>query len=151
MAKPQKTYSISELAKEFDVSTRTIRYYEEKGYLHPRRDGQKRIYSAADRTRIRLILRGKRIGMSLEECIEIIDMYNPGQDSSEQLNALIGRVAERRAALEQQREDLEATLSALDEVELHCRDALAEKARSKRPTATGNKPGSGYPKQGEAR
>jgi DNA-binding transcriptional MerR regulator len=151
MPKTQKTYSISELAKEFDVSTRTIRYYEEKGYLRPRRDGQKRIYSAADRTRIRLILRGKRIGMSLEECIEIIDMYNPGQDSSEQLKALIERVAERRAALEQQREDLEATLSALDEVELHCRDALAQKTRGKRSTATRARPEGGYPKQGEVR
>lgn len=123
----QLTYSISDLAKEFGVSTRTIRYYEEKGYLRPRRDGQTRIYSASDRTRVRLILRGKRIGMSLEECIEIIDMYNQGQGSSEQLTALIGRVAERREALVQQRKDLNATLRALDEVEQHCREALEQK------------------------
>jgi DNA-binding transcriptional MerR regulator len=128
MAGSQKTYSISDLAAEFGISTRTIRYYEEKGYLRPRRSGQRRIYSAADRTRIRLILRGKRIGLSLAECIEIIDMYNPGKDSGDQLRALIARVGERRAALEQQRRDLEATLQALNEIEDQCRRALSSTA-----------------------
>ena len=120
-----QTWSISELAREFDISTRTIRFYEEKGYIHPRRAGQRRIYSAADRTRIRLILRGKRIGMSLAECMEIIDMYNPGENSAPQLDALIARVAERRQSLEQQRADLDATLQALNEIEDSCRRALS--------------------------
>lgn len=121
----QQTFGISELASEFGVSTRTIRFYEEKGYIHPRRDGQRRVYSAADRARIRLILRGKRIGLSLAESVEIIDMYQPGGSDAGQLDTLLARIAERRAALEQQRRDLEATLAALDEVETLCRGARA--------------------------
>ena len=126
MAVRQQTFSISELAAEFGVSTRTIRFYEEKGYIHPRRDGQRRIYSASDRARIRLILRGKRIGLSLAESVEIIDMYDPGGSDAGQLEALLGRIAEQRAALEQQRRDLDATLAALDEVEALCRSARAD-------------------------
>jgi len=128
MVAPRKTFSISDLAREFGVTTRTLRYYEERGYLRPRRDGSKRIFSSADRTRIRLILRGKRIGLTLEECVEIIDMYRPGDGGEEQLNALLKRVGARRADLERQREDLEATLSALQEIEHHCRQAMAKTA-----------------------
>ena len=133
MSQKNRTWSISELAREFDVSTRTIRFYEEKGFIQPRRDGQRRIYSASDRTRIRLILRGKRIGMSLAECMEIIDMYNPGDSSDAQLTSLLARVRERRSALEQQRRDLEETLHALDEIETLCREA--QRTRAQRPEA----------------
>jgi DNA-binding transcriptional MerR regulator len=96
------TYSISQLAEEFGVTTRTIRFYEEKGLVQPLREGQKRLYSPADRVRIKLILRGKRIGMTLQESVELIDMYDPARNNTQQLNSLISTVSERRAALMQQ-------------------------------------------------
>jgi DNA-binding transcriptional MerR regulator len=129
MTAAQKTFSISELAREFAISTRTIRFYEEKGFIQPRREGQRRIYSAADRARIRLILRGKRIGLTLAESMEIINMYNPGESDAAQLDSLLARIAERRAALEQQRRDLEDMLGALDEVESLCRKARRNNRR----------------------
>ena len=120
-----RTYTISELAAEFAVSTRTIRFYEEKGFIAPARDGTRRIYSAADRARIRLILRGKRIGLTLAESVEIIDMYDTEGNNAEQLDALLKRIEARREALLQQRRDLDQTLRALDEVEVLCRNARA--------------------------
>ena len=120
----QQTYSISELADEFGVTTRTIRFYEEKGLVNPRREGQRRIYCAADRVRIKLILRGKRIGMSLAECVEIIDMYDPEHNSRDQLQSLLQRVRERREHLEQQRRDIDEMLAGLDEVQSLCQRAL---------------------------
>lgn len=123
MTATQRHYSITELSREFDISTRTIRFYEERGFIQPLRSGQRRIYSAADRARIRLILRGKRIGLSLAESVEIIDMYQPGESDSAQLASLLARVEKRRAALEQQRKDLDDMLTALDEVEELCRKA----------------------------
>jgi DNA-binding transcriptional MerR regulator len=120
-----RTYTISELAAEFDVSTRTIRFYEEKGFITPGRDGTRRIYSAADRARIRLILRGKRIGLTLAESVEIIDMYDTQGNNAEQLDALLERIEARRDALLQQRRDLDHMLKALDEVEVLCRNARA--------------------------
>ncbi len=119
-----RIYSISELAKEFGVSTRTIRFYEEKGLVHPRREGQKRLFSNTDRVRIKLILRGKRIGLSLAECVEIIDMYQPGHNNEEQLHSLIGRVQERRAMLLQQKQDIDDMLARLDEIQSLCEHAL---------------------------
>ena len=123
MSSTPSQYSISELAREFDISTRTIRFYEERGYIQPERHGQKRIYSAADRARIRLILRGKRIGLSLAESMEIIDMYDSQGSDAAQLDSLLERIAQRRAALQQQQRDLDAMLGALDEVEALCRSA----------------------------
>ncbi|MDT8321760.1 MAG: MerR family DNA-binding transcriptional regulator [Xanthomonadales bacterium] len=119
------TYSISELAAEFGVTTRTIRFYEEKGLLDPRRDGTRRIYSAADRTKLRLILRGKRLGLSLEESADIILMYGSPGNNRKQLERLIGRIQERRRELERQRSDLESTLEDLGRAEANCRQALA--------------------------
>ena len=118
-------HTISELAKEFDVTTRTIRFYEEKGLIHPAREGQKRLYSAADRVRIKLILRGKRIGLTLAECVEVIDMYDPDHDNHEQLHSLIDKVAQRRALLQQQKKDIDDMLAGLDEVQALCEQALA--------------------------
>ena len=92
-----RTYTISELSREFDVTTRTIRFYEEKGLLTPSRQGQHRIYSAADRARLTLILRGKRAGLSLEESRDIIDMYDPAGDNREQYLALLSKVEEKQA------------------------------------------------------
>lgn len=120
-----RLHTISELAKEFDVTTRTIRFYEEKGLIHPAREGQKRLYTSADRVRIKLILRGKRIGLTLAECVEVIDMYDPDHDNHEQLHSLIDKVAQRRALLQQQKKDIDDMLAGLDEVQALCEQALA--------------------------
>jgi DNA-binding transcriptional MerR regulator len=118
------TYSISDLASEFDVTTRTIRFYEEKGLLNPRREGTRRIYGPADRTRLRLILRGKRLGLSLDESAEIIRMYGTPGKNRRQLELLISRIQERRADLLRQQMDLQAMLQELSNAEQQCREAL---------------------------
>ncbi len=120
----QPTYTISDLAEEFGVTTRTIRFYEEQGLIAPRREGQRRIYTAADRVRIKLILRGKRIGMTLKESVEVIDMYDPEHNNEEQLQALIATVSHKRLRLLQQKKDIDDMLGGLDEVEDLCRQAL---------------------------
>src|SRR5210317_1887750 len=99
-----QTYSIGDLAGEFDVTTRTIRFYEEKGLLNPRREGTRRIYSTADRTRLRLILRGKRLGLSLDESAEIILMYGTPGNNRRQLEKLITKIRDRKAELEGQQQ-----------------------------------------------
>lgn len=110
-----KRYSISDLANEFDVTTRTLRFYEEKALLKPLRDGQKRWYGSADRIRLKLILRGKRLGLTLEESSDIIAMYNPESSNEPQLLALIEKIRLKRQALERQRQDLNAMIDELDE------------------------------------
>lgn len=117
-------YTISELVKEFGITARTIRFYEEKGMLSPQREGQHRLYSAADRTRLKLILRGKRIGLSLEESREIIDMYDPLSHNRHQLQRLLEKVAERRAKLQQQLRDIKAILADLAAIESKAQQAL---------------------------
>ena len=124
----EQTYSISELAREFGITTRTIRFYEEKGLVNPRREGQRRIYTPADRVRIKLILRGKRIGMTLQESAEVIDLYNPDNNNTQQLETLIQSVQQRRSRLEQQKRDIDDMLSGLDEVEALCEAAMAKPA-----------------------
>jgi DNA-binding transcriptional MerR regulator len=120
------TYSISDLAAEFSITTRTIRFYEEKGYLVPRRDGTRRIYSAPDRTTLRLILRGKRLGLSLDETAELICMYGSQQGNRQQLEKFILRIGEKRAELERKRKDLDVMLKDLKNVEERCQTTLAE-------------------------
>ncbi|MFK7976745.1 MAG: MerR family DNA-binding transcriptional regulator [Halioglobus sp.] len=122
----EKTYSISELAQTFGITTRTIRFYEEKGLIHPSRDGQRRIYTDADRVRIKLILRGKRIGMTLAESAEVIDLYDPANNNAQQLSALIQTVSERRERLEQQKRDIDDMLEGLIEVQSLCEAALPD-------------------------
>lgn len=122
-----RSYSISELAEEFGVTTRTIRFYEEKGLIHPRREGQKRLYTPADRVRIKLILRGKRIGMSLQESVELIDMYDPEHNNRDQLHSLLGTVQDKRARLLRQKQDIEDMLAGLDEVQALCERGLEGK------------------------
>ncbi|MEQ9394213.1 MerR family transcriptional regulator [Haliea sp.] len=119
-----RTYNISELAEEFGVTTRTIRFYEEKGLIQPRREGQKRLYTPADRVRIKLILRGKRIGMSLQESVEVIDMYDPEHNNRDQLHSLIRTVQDKRARLLRQQQDIEDMLAGLDEVQALCERGL---------------------------
>ena len=120
------TYSISELAGEFDVTTRTIRFYEEKGLLDPQREGTRRIYGPADRTKLRLILRGKRLGLSLDESAEIILMYGTPGNNRKQLETLISKFQEKRAELKRQQNDMRVMMKELAEAENKCRVALAE-------------------------
>ena len=120
------SYSIRDLAAEFGVTTSTIRFYEEKGLLDPRREGTHRVYSPADRTKLRLILRGKRLGLSLEESAEIILMYGTPSRNRAQLNRLITKIREKREDLLRQQEDLKAMMTELNEAEEKCRLALSE-------------------------
>ncbi len=120
------TFTISELSREFDITTRTIRFYEDKDLLHPQRNGQARIYSPADRTTLKLILRGKRLGFTLDESREIIELYKPSSDNREQLNKLISKIHERRALLEQQRMDIELMLLDLQASEERCNESLKQ-------------------------
>lgn len=113
----EKHFSISDLSAEFDVTPRTLRFYEEKGLLEPARNGQQRVYGTADRTRLKLILRGKRLGLSLEESAEIIDMYDPQTNNRKQLEKLIGAIREKKAALKKRQADLEHMLADLEEYE----------------------------------
>jgi len=117
-----QTHGIADLAKEFGVTTRTIRFYEGEGLLAPQREGQKRLFSPRDRVRLKLILRGKRLGFSLSEISEILDMYDAAPGEKGQLALLLGRIEQRRAALKQQRRDIDQTLADLNEVERRCRD-----------------------------
>jgi DNA-binding transcriptional MerR regulator len=106
-------FSISDLAREFDVTPRAIRFYEDQGLLAPRREGQRRIYTPRDRTRLKLTLRGKRLGLTLSEIRELIDMYEPGRDERPQLERFLAVLEAHKASLIQQREDIEAQLSEL--------------------------------------
>ena len=117
-------YSISQLSQEFDVTTRSLRHYEDIGLLCPTRRGQTRIYSQADRTRLRLILRGKRLGLSLEDSREIIDMYEPGKTNIDQLKKLIDAIQLQRNKLNQQLDDISKLLKDLSQAEADCIDAL---------------------------
>ena len=115
-----KSYTISELAKEFDITTRTIRFYEDKGLLSPLRQGQKRIYSVADRTKLKLILRGKRLGFSLEQSAGIINMYDPASNNKEQITTLIESIRAKREQLEGQLHDIKIMMLELRESEERC-------------------------------
>jgi len=122
----KQDYSIRELAEEFDVTTRTLRFYEEKGLLNPSRSGQTRVYTMADRTRLKLILRGKRLGLSLDESAEIILMYDPVGTNSKQILTLIDKIHDKRLQLEQQKKDLELTLLDLEAAEQRCTESLSK-------------------------
>jgi len=117
-------YSISELAREFDVTPRAIRFYEAEGLISPRRDGTRRIYTPRDRTRLKLTLRGKRLGLSLSEIRELIDMYEPGRDERPQLERFLAVLESHRASLLQQRADIEAQLSEIQTFEKRVRKQL---------------------------
>jgi DNA-binding transcriptional MerR regulator len=123
-------YSIGELAGEFDVTPRAIRFYESEGLLAPRRDGQRRIYTARDRTRLKLTLRGKRLGLTLSEIRDLIDMYEPGRDERPQLERFLAVLQRHKAALERQREDLAAQLAEIAAFEKRVRRQLGPRPRS---------------------
>jgi len=117
-------FSISELAREFDVTPRAIRFYEDQGLLSPRREGQRRIYTSRDRTRLKLTLRGKRLGLALSEIRELIDMYEPGRGERAQLQRFLAVLEAHKASLLQQSSDLEAQLSEIRAFEKRVRKQL---------------------------
>ena len=127
------TFGIADLAREFDVTTRTIRFYEAEGLIAPTRRGQQRIFGGRDRVRLKLILRGKRLGFSLGEIREIIDLYDAAPGEAGQLRFFLGKIRERRATLERQRTDIAETLAELAEVEARCLEQLGGLARGRRP------------------
>ncbi|ATL92393.1 MerR family transcriptional regulator [Aeromonas sp. CU5] len=122
----KRRYSISELAREFDITTRSIRFYEDQGLLDPSREGQTRIYSKQDRVRLKLTLRGKRLGFSLAEIRELFDLYDADKSSRSQLQTMLGLVAEKRETLQQQMEDIRMVLLELDAAEQRCQQALGQ-------------------------
>ena len=117
-------FSISELAREFDVTPRAIRFYEDQGLLSPRREGQRRVYTPRDRTRLKLTLRGKRLGLTLSEIRELIDMYEPGRGERAQLQRFLAVLEAHKASLLQQQSDLEAQLSEIRAFEKRVRKQL---------------------------
>ena len=119
------TYTIGELAKEFDITTRSIRFYESKGLLSPERSGQNRIYRPKDRTRLKLILRGKRLGFSLQETKTIFELYDNEDTEEKQLKIMLKLIEEKKQKLEQQQKDLAEVLTDLSELERGCKDSLA--------------------------
>jgi DNA-binding transcriptional MerR regulator len=120
-----RTWSIGELAEEFDTTLRTIRHYEELGLISPARSGQQRVYAERDRVRLRLILRGKRLGFGLDEIAHILDLYDDPPGEAGQLEFLLADISRRRSDLLQRRADLDAVLGELDELAQRCRDDLA--------------------------
>ena len=122
-----EAYGIAELAREFGVTTRTIRYYEDKGLLSPRRKGQRRVYAPRDRVRLRLIMRGKRLGFSLDEIPELIDLYDVDPTEATQLRHFLDKISERKAVLVRQQADIAETLSEMRRIEVQCSRLLSEK------------------------
>jgi DNA-binding transcriptional MerR regulator len=120
-----RTWSIAELAEEFGVTHRTIRFYEDRGLVTPERVGTRRVYHPRDRVRLALVLRGKRLGFDLAEIARIVDMYDQEPGEEGQLRYLLEQIERRRGDLEQRRRDIELTLAELDDVERRCRDALS--------------------------
>ncbi|WP_194722819.1 MerR family transcriptional regulator [Noviherbaspirillum malthae] len=122
------TYTITELAREFDITPRAIRFYEDQGLLSPKREGaggRTRVYSAGERTRLKLTLRGKRLGLSLSEIKALVDMYESPKDTAPQLKRFLTVLAQHRETLERQREDIEVTLAEIAAHEEECNRLLA--------------------------
>jgi DNA-binding transcriptional MerR regulator len=119
-----RTWTIAEIADEFGVSHRTVRYYEDKGLVTPERRGTTRVFHPRDHVRLALILRGKRLGFPLDEIRRIVDMYDEQPGEAGQLSYLLSQIGDRRAQLEERRRDVEAALAELDELERRCHDDL---------------------------
>ncbi|VTU37931.1 MerR family transcriptional regulator [Variovorax sp. PBL-E5] len=126
---PSQTFAIGELAREFDLTTRAIRFYEDMGLLAPQRAGQQRIYSARDRTRLMLTLRAKRLGLKLTEVKEILDMYDSPRDTAVQLQRFLGVLGEHRAQLEARLAELQANIAEVRAQEKQARAALTRATR----------------------
>ena len=124
------TWSITDLAREFGVTLRTLRHYEDVGLITPERRGTTRVFRARDRIRLQLILRGKRLGFSLPEIRTIVNMYDEQPGEAGQLQYLLDQIEVRRAELDQLRRDIDETMTELDRVEARCREDLAALSRS---------------------
>ncbi|MFT7220727.1 MAG: DNA-binding transcriptional MerR regulator [Candidatus Azotimanducaceae bacterium] len=127
-------YSIRELSKEFGVTPRTLRFYEEKGLLSPDRMGQSRIYSTADRAGLILILRGKTLGLSLEQSADLIAMYDPGSNNKRQLETLIEKIQSRKQQLKSQGQEIERMINDLEQWEDRSRTAMKTTQHRKKST-----------------
>ncbi|MDQ2693814.1 MAG: MerR family DNA-binding transcriptional regulator [Pseudomonadota bacterium] len=120
-----RTYTITELVREFGVTPRAIRFYEDQGLLSPRRDGRKRVYNSRDRARLQLILRGKRLGFSLAETRELFTLYDTARSGEAQLRHFMKLLDQRRALLRQQQQDIEVVLHEIDSARAQCEELLA--------------------------
>lgn len=121
---PAEQFSIRDLANEFDITTRTIRFYEDKGLISPIREGQRRIYDKGDRARLKLIMRGKRLGFSLDEIIQLVSLYETPEDTLPQLEKYLATLQEHKELLLKQRADIDKTLTELESAEAECRQAM---------------------------
>jgi DNA-binding transcriptional MerR regulator len=126
---PGTTFAISDLAREFGITPRTIRFWEDQGILAPQREGRNRVFTRRDRARLKMALRGKRLGLSLAEIKDLIGMYATTDDETPQLVECLRVMEKRRAALEQQREDIEAMLAEIGQFDRLCRAELARRER----------------------
>ena len=127
MTQPAASFAISDLAREFGITPRTIRFWEDQGILAPQREGGKRVFNRRDRARLKMALRGKRLGLSLAEIKDLIGMYSSTEDETPQLVECLRIMEKRRSALEQQREDIEAMLAEIAQFEGLCRKELARR------------------------
>jgi DNA-binding transcriptional MerR regulator len=122
----EPTWTISQLAQEFGITPRTIRFYEDQGIVSPAREGRNRVYAARDRTRLKLALRGKRLGFQLSEILNLINMYDAPGDTSAQLKHYINALEKHREVLEQQQKDIRDTLDEIQTQLAHCQQLLAQ-------------------------
>lgn len=122
----QTSYAIGELSKEFDITTRSIRFYEDQGLLMPSRKGQTRIYNQRDRVRLKLILRGKRLGFSLAETGKLFELYDADKSSAKQLSSMMELIANKKKSLEQQLADINDVLIELNDLEENCQNILTK-------------------------
>jgi DNA-binding transcriptional MerR regulator len=130
-----RTFTIAELAEEFDVTARAIRFYEGMGLLEPARAGARRVYSQRDRTRLKLTLRGKRLGLALSEIKQLVDMYDSPSDNAAQLQAFLKVLGAHRGQLEQQLEDIHITLEEIGQHEARCRALLGPRSKPRKEKA----------------
>jgi DNA-binding transcriptional MerR regulator len=121
-----RTYTISDLSKEFDITTRAIRFYESEGLLNPEREGRNRLYSQRDHTRLKLILRGKRLGFALDEIGEMFELYDSPIGELAQLSRVLEKIEQRKQVLKQQLEDIQLSLHELKEFESQCKHRLKQ-------------------------
>ena len=128
-------FTITELATEFDITARAIRFYEDMGLLNPERAGRNRVYGQRDRTRLKLTLRGKRLGLSLQEVKQLVDMYDSPSDTTQQLKAFRLVLAEHQQQLERKREDIEITLAEIEQHDARCRSLLGAAKRETKKVA----------------
>ncbi len=122
----QSNFSIGELSKEFDITTRSIRFYEDQGLLMPARKGQTRIYNQRDRVRLKLILRGKRLGFSLAETGRLFELYDADKSSAKQLSSMMELIFQKKNDLKQQLDDINAVLIELNDLEDNCQNILSQ-------------------------